>query len=73
MSNIIRRLISYVGKVKLSDFKDPSTTAIVDKYCEDQEARDPRIKKAVIQGTEWHQSHKDPTDMEKVISSPFGF
>ena len=39
MSNIIRRFISYVGKVKISDFKDPVKRAVVDKYCKDQEER----------------------------------
>ncbi|KAJ6105324.1 hypothetical protein N7523_010134 [Penicillium sp. IBT 18751x] len=71
MSKIIQRFISYVGKVKPSDFKDSSHMALVDKYCNDQEKRDPRIKKASIQGTELHQSHKDPTDPKKVISIRF--
>lgn len=39
MSNVIRRFISYVGKVKLSDFKDASHKALVDSYCNDQETR----------------------------------
>lgn len=39
MSNVMRRFISYVGKVKLSDFKELSHMALVDKYCNDQEAR----------------------------------
>lgn len=39
MSNVVRRFISYVGKVKLSDFKDESHKALVDKYCKDQETR----------------------------------
>ncbi|KAJ5555934.1 hypothetical protein N7513_003576 [Penicillium frequentans] len=71
MSNVVRRFISYVGKVKLSDFKDESHKALVDKYCKDQETRDDRIKQASVQGTELHQSHKDPTDLKKVISVQF--
>lgn len=39
MSNVIRRFISYVGKVKLNDFKDSSHMALVDKYCSDEETR----------------------------------
>lgn len=45
--------------------------ALVDQYCKEQEARDPRIKQASVQGTELHQSHKDPTDPQKVISIQF--
>ncbi|KAF2161842.1 hypothetical protein M409DRAFT_27898 [Zasmidium cellare ATCC 36951] len=71
MANVIRRFISYVGKVKLGDFKDPSLLKQVHKYCNDQETRDPRIKQASIQGTELHQSHKDPNDPKKVISIKF--
>ncbi|OJD13571.1 hypothetical protein AJ78_05987 [Emergomyces pasteurianus Ep9510] len=71
MSTVIRRFISYVGKVKLSDFKDPTHMALVDKYCNEQESRDPRIKQASVAGTELHKSHKDPTDPQKVISVQF--
>lgn len=39
MSNVIRRFISYVGKVKLSDFRNPSHKELVEKYCNDQETR----------------------------------
>jgi len=39
MSKIIRGFISYVGKVKLSDVKDPSHMALIDKYCNGQEKR----------------------------------
>ncbi|KAJ6102985.1 hypothetical protein N7486_005412 [Penicillium sp. IBT 16267x] len=39
MSKVIRRFIFYVGRVKLSDFKDESHMALVDKYCNDQETR----------------------------------
>lgn len=39
MSTVIRRFISYVGKVKLSDFKDPTHMALVEKYCNEQESR----------------------------------
>ncbi|KAJ6036064.1 hypothetical protein N7540_000343 [Penicillium herquei] len=60
MSNVVRRFISisYAGKVKLSDFKDESH-------------KDGRIKQASVQGTELHQSRKDPTDPKKVISIQF--
>nr|POE87757.1 hypothetical protein CFP56_10986 [Quercus suber] len=33
--------------------------------------KDERIKQASVQGTELHQSHKDPTDPKKVISVQF--
>lgn len=39
MTTVNRRFISCVGKVKLSDFEDPSHMALVDKYCNDQETR----------------------------------
>ncbi|OJD12618.1 hypothetical protein AJ78_06823 [Emergomyces pasteurianus Ep9510] len=42
--------------------------ALVDKYCNDQEAPDSLIKQAKIAGTELHKSHKNPTDPLKVIS-----
>ncbi|GFF62716.1 hypothetical protein IFM60648_00699 [Aspergillus lentulus] len=71
MSTVIRRLISYVGKVRPNDFKDVTHMTLVDKYCHEQETRDPRIKYADIQGTELHKSHKDPTDPKKVISIQF--
>ncbi|PYH94144.1 hypothetical protein BO71DRAFT_399124 [Aspergillus ellipticus CBS 707.79] len=71
MSTVIRRFISYIGKVKLTDFKDQTHMALVDSYCKEQEARDPRIKQAEIKGTELHKSHKDPTDPLKVISVQF--
>ncbi|RMZ85148.1 hypothetical protein DV738_g264, partial [Chaetothyriales sp. CBS 135597] len=71
MSKIFRRFITYVGKVKLSDFKDADQIALVDKYCKEQEARDPRIKQARIQGTKLHPSHTDPTDPKEVLSIQF--
>lgn len=39
MSTVIRRFMSYVGKVRLSDFKNPTHAKIVDQYCKDQEAK----------------------------------
>lgn len=39
MSTIIRRFISYVGKVKMSDFKNETHMALVDNYCKEQESR----------------------------------
>ncbi|KAJ6125383.1 hypothetical protein N7471_012700 [Penicillium samsonianum] len=63
MSKVIRRFISYVGRVKLSEFKDESHMGLVDT--------DPRIAQASVQGTELHDSHKDPTDPKKVISIQF--
>ncbi|EER39361.1 hypothetical protein HCDG_06466 [Histoplasma capsulatum H143] len=39
MSLIIRRFISYIGKVKLSDFKNSTHRPLVDAYCHEQEAR----------------------------------
>lgn len=39
MATVLRRFISYVGKVKLGDFKDPKHVALVDSYCKDQESR----------------------------------
>ncbi|RAH71361.1 uncharacterized protein BO66DRAFT_437383 [Aspergillus aculeatinus CBS 121060] len=56
MATVIRRFISYTH------------STLVDKYCQEQEARDPRIVQAAIQRTELHQSHKDPIDPKKVIS-----
>ncbi|KAL3474255.1 hypothetical protein BJX99DRAFT_260523 [Aspergillus californicus] len=71
MSTTIRRFISYVGKVSLSDFKDKTHMALVDNYCKEQETRDSRVKKASIEGTDFHDSHKDPTDPQQVISVKF--
>ncbi|OAX81599.1 hypothetical protein ACJ72_04061 [Emergomyces africanus] len=56
----IRRFISYVGKVKLSDFKDSTHMAL-----------DRRLKQASVAGSELHKSHKDPTDPLKVTSVQF--
>lgn len=39
MSTVIRRFISYVGKVKLTDFKNSTHMTLVDKYCNEQESR----------------------------------
>lgn len=58
-------------KGQAEDFKDPAHMTLVDKYCNDQETRDPCIKRASIQGTELHKSHKDPTEPKR--SSPFSF
>ncbi|BCS05104.1 uncharacterized protein AKAW2_80905S [Aspergillus luchuensis] len=71
MSRIIRRLISYIGKCSLNDFPNPSHATLVDTYCSDQEKRDPRIKYASIEGTEFHTSHKDKTDPKKVLTIKF--
>ncbi|KAL4766950.1 hypothetical protein BDW60DRAFT_201151 [Aspergillus nidulans var. acristatus] len=71
MSTVVRRFISYIGKCSLSDFKNPTHATLVDTYCNDQEKRDPRIKYASIEGTEFHQSHKDRTDPKQVLSIKF--
>ncbi|PYH98322.1 hypothetical protein BO71DRAFT_395436 [Aspergillus ellipticus CBS 707.79] len=71
MSTVIRRFISYIGKYSLSDFKNPAHATLVDTYCNDQEKRDPRIKHASIEGTEFHPSHKDRTDPKQVLSIKF--
>lgn len=39
MSKVIRRFISVVGKVKLSDFKDETQRAKIEKYFSEQEKR----------------------------------
>ncbi|KAL4815771.1 hypothetical protein BDW67DRAFT_176086 [Aspergillus spinulosporus] len=51
MSTVVRRFISYVGNCSLSDFKNPTHATL-----------DLRIKYASVEGTDFHQSHKDRTD-----------
>ncbi|KAE8321283.1 hypothetical protein RU639_013165 [Aspergillus parasiticus] len=71
MSSITKRFMSFVGKNRLEDIVDPKLRAVVIGYCDAQEKKDPRCKKANLRGTELHDSHDDPTDKKKVISIRF--
>lgn len=67
MSQIFKRLISYVGKVKLEDLPKEWQKP-VDAVLTTAEKADPRIKKAEIKGANPHKSHTDPSDPLDVIS-----
>jgi len=66
-----RRLIQYVGSVKLEDFTNLALREAVNTFCEQQEQANPKAKAAEIKGTTLHQSHDDPGDTQPVISIRF--
>ncbi|KAL8743925.1 MAG: hypothetical protein Q9190_003774 [Brigantiaea leucoxantha] len=73
MNSSSRRLVQYVGSVKLENFPNAQLRQTVQAFCEKQEqqARNSEVKKAEIKGTQLHQSHDDPSDNKPVISVRF--
>ncbi|KAL9032874.1 MAG: hypothetical protein Q9180_006255 [Flavoplaca navasiana] len=67
MSQIFKRFISYVGKVKLEQLPKTWQKPVDDVLTAAEEA-DPNIKKAEIKGANPHKSHSDPNDPLEVIS-----
>ncbi|KAJ4527964.1 hypothetical protein HRR77_000717 [Exophiala dermatitidis] len=66
-----RRLIQYVGSVKLEIFSNPQLRPTIQAFCEQQEQEDSSVKKAQIKGIHLHKSHDDPNDTKPVISVRF--
>ncbi|KKK21401.1 hypothetical protein ARAM_007161 [Aspergillus rambellii] len=76
MASIARRFYTVVGKVTLEQVrvenKNGAQWALsVDKCATEEENADPKFKKLKIKGAVAHQSHKDPSDQQDVISLQF--